>query len=154
MALSVGGLGFYYSSGTFYRPFRHDYLVVPAPVGAVVYSLPPYYRTVYVGPRRYYYANSAWYWWDAPRRAYVVVDPAQAGIPEKQRADVDTTVYAYPSQGQSAEQADRDRYECYQWAVDHTGFDPSRSSGQDESRAADYVRANTACLSGRGYAVK
>jgi hypothetical protein len=30
----------------------------------------------------------------------------------------------YPAQGQSAEQMDRDRFECYTWARDQTGFDP------------------------------
>ncbi|HUO78642.1 MAG TPA: hypothetical protein VMU00_00730 [Steroidobacteraceae bacterium] len=36
-----------------------------------------------------------------------------------------TEVVAYPSQGQSPEQLDRDRYECHNWAVKQTGFDPS-----------------------------
>jgi hypothetical protein len=37
-----------------------------------------------------------------------------------------TQVYFYPSAGQSAAQQDRDRYECYLWAVKQTGFDPSQ----------------------------
>jgi hypothetical protein len=36
-------------------------------------------------------------------------------------------VYFYPTQGQSAEQQDRDRYECYNWAVKQTGFDPGQA---------------------------
>ncbi|MDE2262790.1 MAG: glycine zipper 2TM domain-containing protein [Gammaproteobacteria bacterium] len=36
-----------------------------------------------------------------------------------------TTVYAYPENGQSADQQSRDRYECSLWAVHQTGFDPS-----------------------------
>ncbi|HEX8756183.1 MAG TPA: glycine zipper 2TM domain-containing protein [Steroidobacteraceae bacterium] len=36
-----------------------------------------------------------------------------------------TTVYAYPQNGQSADQQSRDRYECSLWAVHQTGFDPS-----------------------------
>ncbi|MDE2451596.1 MAG: glycine zipper 2TM domain-containing protein [Gammaproteobacteria bacterium] len=36
-----------------------------------------------------------------------------------------TTVYAYPQQGQSNDQQSRDRYECSMWAVQQTGFDPS-----------------------------
>lgn len=36
-----------------------------------------------------------------------------------------TTVYAYPERGQSADQQSRDRYECSLWAVHQTGFDPS-----------------------------
>jgi len=32
----------------------------------------------------------------------------------------------YPAQGQTPAQQDRDRYECYRWAVAQTGFDPSR----------------------------
>jgi hypothetical protein len=35
-------------------------------------------------------------------------------------------VYFYPQRDQSPEQQDRDRYECYTWAVRQTGFDPSR----------------------------
>lgn len=31
----------------------------------------------------------------------------------------------YPSQGQSQEQQDKDRYECHTWAVQQSGFDPS-----------------------------
>jgi len=36
-----------------------------------------------------------------------------------------TQVYFYPTKGQSATQQDRDRYECYLWARQQTGFDPS-----------------------------
>jgi Glycine zipper 2TM domain len=34
-------------------------------------------------------------------------------------------VYAYPLHSQSAQQQDRDHYECSQWATQQTGFDPS-----------------------------
>lgn len=34
-------------------------------------------------------------------------------------------VYFYPAQGQSATQQDRDKYECNDWAVKQSGFDPS-----------------------------
>src|SRR5205823_10669934 len=34
-------------------------------------------------------------------------------------------VYAYPLHGQTAQQQDRDHYECSQWATQQTGFDPS-----------------------------
>jgi hypothetical protein len=36
-----------------------------------------------------------------------------------------TEVYAYPTQGQTPEQTDRDRFDCHEWAVKQTGFDPS-----------------------------
>jgi hypothetical protein len=35
-------------------------------------------------------------------------------------------VYVYPAQGQSPERTDRDRYECHNWAVKQSGFDPSQ----------------------------
>jgi len=34
-------------------------------------------------------------------------------------------IFAYPSAGQSEEQQSRDRFECHQWSVSQTGFDPS-----------------------------
>jgi hypothetical protein len=36
-----------------------------------------------------------------------------------------TDVYAYPQNGQSPDQQERDRYECNAWAVKQSGFDPS-----------------------------
>jgi len=33
-------------------------------------------------------------------------------------------LYIYPAQGQSADQLDKDKYECYSWAKNDTGFDP------------------------------
>jgi uncharacterized protein YcfJ len=47
-----------------------------------------------------------------------------------------TKVYFYPSQGQSEAQQDRDRYDCYVWSVDQTGFDPARRIAPREARAS------------------
>jgi len=33
-------------------------------------------------------------------------------------------LFIYPQRGQSPEQQQRDRFECHQWAVQQTGFDP------------------------------
>lgn len=38
-----------------------------------------------------------------------------------------TTVYFYPNKGQSEARRDRDRYECYLWAVKQSGFDPGQA---------------------------
>jgi hypothetical protein len=55
---------------------------------------------------------------EAPHRQYV--EEARATPP------INTEVYAYPNNGQSVEEQKRDRYECYNWSVKQTGFDPSR----------------------------
>jgi len=39
-----------------------------------------------------------------------------------------TQVYFYPKAGQTTEQQSRDHYECYNWAMQQTNFDPSQSS--------------------------
>jgi hypothetical protein len=39
-----------------------------------------------------------------------------------------TQVYFYPKAGQTKERQSRDHYECYNWAMQQTGFDPSQSS--------------------------
>ncbi|MGH8140732.1 MAG: glycine zipper family protein [Steroidobacteraceae bacterium] len=52
-----------------------------------------------------------------PYRAYREAPPAPP--------PPNTDVYAYPLQNQTAEQTDRDRYECHEWAVKQTNFDPS-----------------------------
>lgn len=50
-------------------------------------------------------------------------------------------IIAYPSQGQSQEQQQRDRFDCYQWAVTQTGFDPQRQT---------YATAPTGTAPGQG----
>ena len=35
-------------------------------------------------------------------------------------------MFIYPTKGQSPDQQNRDRYECHTWAVQQTGFDPTK----------------------------
>jgi hypothetical protein len=42
-------------------------------------------------------------------------------------------LYIYPLRKQSKAQEDRDRYECHRWAVQHSGYDPSRSQPSNPS---------------------
>lgn len=51
--------------------------------------------------------------------------------------------YVYPSKGQSQAQQDKDRYECHQWAVKQTGFDPTKpQAGSPTVPSQDFVRPN------------
>ena len=59
----------------------------------------------------------------------VVTQPAQ-----DQNITAITQVYFYPNKGQSIQQQSRDHYECYNWAVNQTNFDPSASSIVPEQR--------------------
>jgi outer membrane lipoprotein SlyB len=64
---------------------------------------------------------------------YQVSRPA----PERVGASLEipsTQVYFYPKAGQTAEQQSRDHYECYNWAVKQTGFDPGQSSIPTDQR--------------------
>jgi hypothetical protein len=45
-----------------------------------------------------------------------------------------TQVYFYPQKGQTVDQQSRDHYECYNWAIKQTGFDPSLSPLPPEQR--------------------
>ena len=68
-------------------------------------------------------------------------------------------VFIYPSRGQSPQQEQFDKGQCYSWAVQQSGFDPTRPGGgvaesENESARANYRRAEGACLEGRGYSVK
>jgi Glycine zipper len=62
-----------------------------------------------------------------------------------------TDIYAYPTNGQSAEQQDRDRYDCLQWAVQQTGFDPSSPSVPPHERI-QIVSGPPAVVPGSGVA--
>jgi hypothetical protein len=61
----------------------------------------------------------------APYRAYPRPVPADTVRAQKPPL---TQVYFYPKAGQSNEQQSRDQYDCYNWAIKQTGFDPGRSA--------------------------
>ena len=76
--------------------------------------------------------------------------PAQSVTPSSTER-----IFVYPRQGQSEEIQAKDRYECHSWAVSQTGYDPTQPTGDmPEAQRADYLRAQGACLDGRGYTVK
>lgn len=59
----------------------------------------------------------------APRAGTTTIAPA-----------VDTAeVVAYPLRGQSERQVRQDRYECYLWAVNQSGYDPAAQDGTIET---------------------
>jgi hypothetical protein len=51
-----------------------------------------------------------------------------------QNAPAPPQIMVYPAHGQSPEQLERDRYECHVWAVQQTGFDPSRPNAPPGQR--------------------
>jgi len=156
------GSPYYYRGGTWYRPYGPRYVVVAPPIGIGVGFLPPFYTTVWFGGVPYYYADDTYYQWYPDRREYVVTrppgqeqHPADSAAPEGSSEDI----FVYPKNGQTEEQQSTDRYECHAWAVEQSGFDPTREGGgvaesEIDSRRAEYRRAEGACLEGRGYSVK
>lgn len=154
--IRVGRRDYRYYSGVFYRWMPSGvYVVVDAPLGARVRHLPVGYVSFFLGPRRYFYANFTYYLWNPGDQAYVVVAPPEGGDAAVAEASKQgsSELFVYPKEGQSDEQRDRDRYECYVWASGQTGFDPS-AENPPVDKASDYRRAMSACLEGRGYTVK
>jgi hypothetical protein len=118
--------------------------------------LPAFYSTFWFGGVSYYYANDLYYTWSPDRYGYVVTAPppaAESAPAGEAESGGSASVYVYPRNGQSEEQVANDRYECHQWAVGQTGFDPTRGMDQSESASSsdDYRRAMIACLDARGY---
>ena len=68
------------------------------------------------------------------------VAQVQSTVDEKQSLP-STTVYFYPNKGQSVNQQERDRYECYLWSVDQTSFDPGQQDLTPHQRVE--VKAST-----------
>ena len=79
----------------------------------------------------------------------------QAQQPNAMAQAAPTQLFMYPRQNQDAQLQARDRDECYRWALDQLGYDQSKSpAGLSAGQSADYYRAMTACLDGRGYSVR
>lgn len=149
---------YYFHAGIWYRPSGARFTVVLPPVGITVPILPPFYTTIWLGGVPYYYADGVYYNWQPERRVYVVTTaPVESAVTES--AAVPDQLFVYPKQDQNEEQQAADRYQCYSWSVEQTGFDPTRSGGNVEEaqypvKRADYQRAMKACLEARGYSVQ
>jgi hypothetical protein len=123
-------------------------------LGLYFATLPLYYDTYYWDGIPYYYANNTYYLYDPNVKQYETVAPpaglqAQAGGPTG-----GTELMAYPKNGQTTDQQARDKFECHQWAATQSGFDPTAGSAAPPEKRNDYMRAQAACLEGRGYSVQ
>ena len=65
------GNPYYYDGGHWYRPYGSSYVVVGAPYGLFVSTL-PYYSSFWYGSTRYYYSDGVYYNYDPTRSGYVV----------------------------------------------------------------------------------
>lgn len=120
--------------------------------------LPAFYATYWFGGIPYYYANDAYYTWSPDYNGYVATDPPADAVPADSGAAAPPSggqSYNYPKNGQTDEQQATDRYQCHQWAVSQSGYDPTRNAaGSAAGQQGDYHRALTACMEGRGYSVR
>jgi hypothetical protein len=155
-AVVYKGARYYFHDGAWFRPNGGRFAVIAPPLGLFVNFLPPYYATIWVGGIPYYYANDVYYAHYAD--GYKVVAPPPENTVTQTPPPADQ-LFIYPRNGQSEKQQADDRYQCHSWAVSQTGFDPTQlrtdgSASDRNYRHADYQRAMSACLDGRGYTVK
>jgi hypothetical protein len=127
-------------------------------LGLYFATLPFYYSTYWADGVPYYYADDNYYQWDGNVGEYQTVNPP-ADI-QRQAAMQSPNLIAYPKNGQTTEQQATDKSECHTWAVGQSGFDPTQAvttqgttTGSTNQRS-NYMRAQAACLEGRGYSVK
>jgi hypothetical protein len=150
-----GGYRGYY--GGYYGPWGWGYGGIG--LGLYFATLPYYYSTYYYGGVPYYYADNVYYRYDDAAGQYQTVSPPE-GAPTQPAGQggpppAAPDLIAYPKNGQTPEQQGKDKFECYQWAVSQTGFDPTKAGGgAAPNNRSDYYRAQAACLEGRGYSVK
>jgi hypothetical protein len=129
-------------------------------LGLYFATLPYYYSTYWYGGIPYYYANNTYYVWNGTVGQYETVSPPAGAPTQASPANAagpqgTSDLIAYPKNGQSQDQLGKDKFECHQWAVSQTGFDPTQvGGGAAPANRSDYFRAQAACLEGRGYSVK
>jgi hypothetical protein len=118
-------------------------------------ALPYYYSTFWWDGVPYYYADDNYYIWNDTAAAYETVAPPAGLSGQTPAQPPNTTLFAYPKNGQSTEQQARDRQECASWAGTQTGFDPTRTAtAANAPQQQEYLRAQAACFEARGYTVK
>lgn len=146
------GQDYFYSGGYWYRPQGPRYIVVQPPRGIRIQYLPDYAREVWIGGSLLFLAAGSYYAYQEATQDYVVVEPPVQQPPQPTGNGYD--VEAYPANGQSPEQVQRDGYECYQYAVQQSGFNPRTATYQPAPEVVQaYRQAQGNCLSSRGYQV-
>jgi hypothetical protein len=126
-------------------------------LGLYFATLPFYYSTYWADGVPYYYADDNYYQWDGNVSQYETVSPP-AEV-QRQAEAQSPTLMVYPKNGQSSQQQATDKSECSSWATAQSGFNPAQSASPGSTGAAtnkqsDYMRAQAACLDGRGYSVQ
>ncbi|WP_313003837.1 DUF6515 family protein [Pseudomonas sp.] len=144
------GQDYFYSGGYWYRPQGPRYIVVQPPRGIRIQYLPDYAREVWIGGSLLFLAAGSYYAYQEATQDYVVVEPPLQQQPQAQGYDVE----AYPANGQSPQQVQQDGYQCSQYAVQQSGFDPRTATYQPAPEVVQaYRQAQGNCLSSRGYQV-
>ncbi len=69
----IGGSPFYVNGGVFYQPARSGFVVVKAPHGALVTSLPIGYTVLHRGSQTYYVCEGTYFRKAHGKRGYIVV---------------------------------------------------------------------------------
>jgi hypothetical protein len=121
-------------------------------------SLPFYYDTMWADGVPYYYADGNYFAWDGDVGQYETVNPPPEV--QQQAAALSPNLIAYPKNGQTEAQQATDKSACRSWAATQSGFDPSQAaatqgtSTESTTKRSDYMRAQAACLEGRGYSIE
>jgi len=121
-------------------------------IGLYFATLPYYYSTIWYAGVPYYYADDNYYQWDSNVSQYeTVTPPAEV---QRQAEQQSSNLIAYPKNGQTEAQQTADKSECNAWAISQSGFDPTQTPTASTNKHSDYMRAQAACLEGRGYSVQ
>jgi len=130
------------------RGGHHGWWVPWAVIGGAAVLAAPYYYAPYYGPPTVIIREQ-------PPEYF---QPAPSVTPPSTER-----IFVYPRQGQNEELQAKDRYECHSWAVSQIWREPRKVNIEEwtliiksmpEAQRADYLRAQGACLDGRGYTVK
>ncbi len=123
--------------------------------GLFLATLPYDYSTYWWNSMPYYYADDNYYRWDGSIGEFESVNPPPGVLRQAEMQPTATELFAYPKNGQSTEQQAQDRQQCRSWAESQTGFQAAQSpTAAALARRQDYLRAQSACLQGRGYSVR
>lgn len=157
------GSDYFYSAGYWYRPQGPRYVVVTPPRGVRVRYLPDYAQQVWLGSALFFVAAGTYYSYEQSTQEYVVAEPPQGVQPvyapqqvqQAQQAADPYDVAAYPANGQTQQQVEQDRYDCYRYAVQQSNFDPASATYQPAPEVVGiYRQAMAGCYAGRGYSVQ
>ena len=149
-----------FHAGIFYRQIGDELIIVNAPDGLIIDSLPHSNSIVVINDRRYYVVNGTYFikvksGYKVTKKPATIIIMDSDEIDESSSENIvleeDDIITTSSSNNTKNKSKDDDSYECHRWGVSQSGYDPTlKQTKEDDGAEKIYKKSKKACMTIRG----